>query len=91
MNINVTIKLVASARLAQSVERWTLNPTVVGSSPTLGVFFYFLKGISIVYAIFIDHFSTEGIPIVYVAVPVVVGLLMVSVALVFIKQLVFIY
>ena len=26
-----------SARLAQSVERWTLNPTVVGSSPTLGV------------------------------------------------------
>ena len=24
------------ARLAQSVERWTLNPTVVGSSPTLG-------------------------------------------------------
>ena len=28
-----------SARLAQSVERWTLNPTVVGSSPTLGEFF----------------------------------------------------
>ena len=27
------------ARLAQSVERWTLNPTVVGSSPTLGVLF----------------------------------------------------
>ena len=26
-----------NARLAQSVERWTLNPTVVGSSPTLGV------------------------------------------------------
>ena len=25
------------ARLAQSVDRWTLNPTVVGSSPTLGV------------------------------------------------------
>ena len=28
-----------SARLAQSVERWTLNPTVVGSSPTLGAYF----------------------------------------------------
>ena len=28
------------ARLAQSVERWTLNPTVVGSSPTLGGFFW---------------------------------------------------
>ena len=28
------------ARLAQSVERWTLNPTVVGSSPTLGGYFY---------------------------------------------------
>ena len=27
------------ARLAQSVERWTLNPTVVGSSPTLGACF----------------------------------------------------
>ena len=24
------------ARLAQSVERWTFNPTVVGSSPTSG-------------------------------------------------------
>ena len=34
-----------SARLAQSVERWTLNPTVVGSSPTLGVYFlpFYLK------------------------------------------------
>ena len=30
-----------SARLAQSVERWTLNPTVVGSSPTLGEFLPF--------------------------------------------------
>ena len=29
------------ARLAQSVERWTLNPTVVGSSPTLGEYFIF--------------------------------------------------
>ena len=28
------------ARLAQSVERWTFNPTVVGSSPTLGSIFY---------------------------------------------------
>ena len=30
------IVVATSARLAQSVERWTLNPTVVGSSPTLG-------------------------------------------------------
>ena len=29
---------VTVARLAQSVERWTLNPTVVGSSPTLGAY-----------------------------------------------------
>ena len=29
------------ARLAQSVERWTLNPTVVGSSPTLGECFLY--------------------------------------------------
>ena len=32
----------SSAWLAQSVERWTLNPTVVGSSPTLGALFYHL-------------------------------------------------
>ena len=30
------LSIIHSARLAQSVERWTLNPTVVGSSPTLG-------------------------------------------------------
>ena len=39
---------VHQARLAQSVERWTLNPTVVGSSPTLGVHFLYnpiLKGL----------------------------------------------
>ena len=29
------------ARLAQSVERWTFNPTVVGSSPTSGEIFDF--------------------------------------------------
>ena len=29
------------AWLAQSVERWTLNPTVVGSSPTLGYLFWY--------------------------------------------------
>ena len=29
----------ASARLAQSVEHGTLNPGVVGSSPTLGALF----------------------------------------------------
>jgi hypothetical protein len=31
-----TKKSVARARLAQSVERWTFNPTAVGSSPTSG-------------------------------------------------------
>ena len=30
------------ARLAQSVERKTLNLVVVGSSPTVGIFFCFL-------------------------------------------------
>ena len=34
---------VKNARLAQSVERWTLNPTVVGSSPTLGDVFLFVE------------------------------------------------
>ena len=34
------INLGTHARLAQSVERWTLNPTVVGSSPTLGGYFF---------------------------------------------------
>ena len=32
-------KAYSSARLAQSVEHGTLNPRVVGSSPTLGEFF----------------------------------------------------
>ena len=32
--------IVATARLAQSVEHETLNLRVVGSSPTLGVLFY---------------------------------------------------
>ena len=31
----------AQAWLAQSVERWTLNPTVAGSSPALGSPFAF--------------------------------------------------
>ena len=31
----------SSARLAQSVEHRTLNPGVVGSSPTLGALFFF--------------------------------------------------
>ena len=34
-----TVDRLWRARLAQSVERWTLNPTVVGSSPTLGACF----------------------------------------------------
>ena len=34
-----------AARLAQSVEHGTLNPRVVGSSPTLSaLLFHFLKG-----------------------------------------------
>ena len=38
MRVWIGLKCAACiARLAQSVERWTLNPTVVGSSPTLGV------------------------------------------------------
>ena len=41
------------ARLAQSVERWTLNPTVVGSSPTLGEMFCYQ------YAIGISHFENH--------------------------------
>ena len=36
-----------NARLAQSVERWTLNPTVVGSSPTLGVYFVFMDPMTV--------------------------------------------
>ena len=36
--LNKRVILSIHARLAQSVERWTLNPTVVGSSPTLGEF-----------------------------------------------------
>ena len=39
--LNRRITLGIHARLAQSVERWTLNPTVVGSSPTLGEFLSF--------------------------------------------------
>ena len=39
MEINHANYVYSQARLAQSVERWTLNPTVVGSSPTLGVCF----------------------------------------------------
>ena len=46
------------ARLAQSVERWTINPTVVGSSPTLGAPFYYLlttlKIVSRLYFVGID-------------------------------------
>ena len=37
--IKEKLKCQSHARLAQSVERWTLNPTVVGSSPTLGEYF----------------------------------------------------
>ena len=32
--------MIATARLAQSVERWTFNPTVKGSSPLSGDLFF---------------------------------------------------
>ena len=39
--LKLQIRMRASrARLAQSVERWTFNPTVVGSSPTSGASFF---------------------------------------------------
>ena len=44
-----------SARLAQSVERWTLNPTVVGSSPTLGEFLQEFK------VVFFSHLKFEAV------------------------------
>ena len=34
--------VICLARLAQSVERKTLNLVVVGSSPTVGIFFRFV-------------------------------------------------
>ena len=36
-NIGFDSQLATNTRLAQSVERRTFNPVVVGSSPTLGV------------------------------------------------------
>ena len=36
-NCNINIKILTTARLAQSVERKALNLVVVGSSPTVGV------------------------------------------------------
>ena len=42
----VRFRVVASSRLAQLVERKTLNLVVVGSSPTVGVHFNFCKIIS---------------------------------------------
>ena len=39
----MSAKYSASARLAQSVEHETLNLRVVGSSPTLGVFSFYVR------------------------------------------------
>ena len=39
--LNKRINFGIHARLAQSVERWTLNPTVVGPSPMLDEFLSF--------------------------------------------------
>ena len=44
---NCTFSCAKRAWLAQSVERWTLNPTVAGSSPALGSSFLFLFDFSI--------------------------------------------
>ena len=38
--MNLVMYFIMQARLAQSVEHGTLNPGVVGSSPTLGATFY---------------------------------------------------
>ena len=38
--MNLVVPGHMQARLAQSVEHGTLNPGVVGSSPTLGAIFY---------------------------------------------------
>ncbi len=40
MNVIMICKTYIQARLAQSVERETLNLNVVGSTPTLGVIFF---------------------------------------------------
>ncbi len=42
MNVTKIDQINLQARLAQSVERETLNLNVVGSSPTLGVYIFFL-------------------------------------------------
>ena len=39
--------MLCHARLAQSVEHGTLNPRVVGSSPTLGEYLLFAKGVAV--------------------------------------------
>ena len=49
------------ARLAQSVEHGTLNPRVVGSSPTLGACFFFFSYRAIFYATALfDHARIQG-------------------------------
>ena len=45
MDIYFFSLLTSVARLAQSVEHGTLNPRVVGSSPTLGALFLFFLNI----------------------------------------------
>ena len=47
----------ASARLAQSVEHGTLNPRVVGSSPTLGgsTFFHYI----LTFLVYINSYSSQ--------------------------------
>ena len=46
-DLGINLRDDLNARLAQSVERWTLNPTVVGSSPTLGVSFVILDPMTV--------------------------------------------
>ena len=43
-NSNIcTVLTASSAWLAQSVERWTFNPTAAGSSPALGSILFFIE------------------------------------------------
>ena len=49
----------SEARLAQSVERKALNLVVVGSSPTVGVFFTFFFRLLILAFFFLPFFFTK--------------------------------
>ena len=48
------------ARLAQSAERTALNRVVVGSSPTVGIFFVFLSSSTIIAWKLINFMASLG-------------------------------